>query len=233
MKVEICANSYESALNAQLGGADRIELCSELSVGGITPSQGILQQVVSNITIPVHVLIRPRSGDFCYSDEEFEGMKKDIEFCRSIGVGGIVSGILLPNGQIDINRTQSLIELTKPMSFTFHRAFDCLEDPLKGLQELIKLDVDRILSSGQKEKAIDGIGLLIKLKDLVEDKIIILPGSGINSSNIEEFKSAGFQEIHASASSKKDSSPVFFDTSVQTYSDRKKIEEMVKIAKNA
>jgi copper homeostasis protein len=131
MKLEICANSYQSALNAEKAGADRIELCSELSVGGITPSYGLLKVVSENITIPVFVLIRPRSGNFNYSDAEFDIIKNNIKLCKKLGLKGIVSGVLNDDNTIDIKRTQELIELSSPLSFTFHRAFDCVPNAKK------------------------------------------------------------------------------------------------------
>lgn len=200
MKLEICANSYQSALNAQNAGADRIELCSELSVGGITPSYGLLQQVAEKISIPVNVLIRPRSGDFCYSDDEFEQMKANIKICKEFGFSGIVSGILNVNNSIDIIRTKELIQLSKPLSFTFHRAFDCVINPKKSLNELINLEVDRILTSGLQPKAIEGIKLIAELQKIAGNNLIIIAGSGINPQNAKYFKEAGLREIHSSAS---------------------------------
>ena len=231
MLIEICANSYQSALNAQNAGADRIELCTELSVGGVTPSLGLLKKVAQEISIPVHVLIRPRSGDFCYSDEEFEQMKTDIEICKKLGFQGIVSGVLNSDNTIDIIRTKELIELSNPLSFTFHRAFDCVSNPKESLEQLIKLGVDRILSSGQEEKALKGISLLKELKDAASDNIIILPGSGINSTNIDKFKKLGFSEIHTSASKRLPSS-AFFDKTPKTVSDFETIKQLVKLAKS-
>jgi len=122
MILEICANSYQSAVNANIAGAHRIELCSEISVGGTTPSYGLLKKVMADIDIPVHVLIRPRSGNFTYSDIEFDIMKENIRLCKDLGCAGIVSGVLHEDNSIDIKRTSELIELSKPMSFTFHRA---------------------------------------------------------------------------------------------------------------
>jgi copper homeostasis protein len=232
MKLEICANSLQSALNAQMAGADRVELCSELSVGGITPSLGLLKAVREKITIPVHVLIRPRSGDFNYSDEEFEQMKIDIQLCKDLGFAGIVSGVLSENNSIDIKRTQELIDISKPLSFTFHRAFDCVPKPEQALEKLIQLGVNRILTSGQKDKAIDGLELLKQLKNQAKEQLIILPGSGIRPKNAEVFREAGFKEIHASASvSVKIKSP-FFDSIEQTVSDPKIISEIVSIIRN-
>ncbi len=200
MVVEICTNSYQSALNAQIAGAHRIELCSELSVGGITPSHGLIKQVISELSIETFVLIRPRSGNFNYESTEFEVMKSDIEFCKSIGCHGIVSGVLNSDHSLDHDRTKELIELAKPLAFTFHRAFDLVPDPLQTLDQLIELGVDRILTSGQQSRAIDGLDLLIELEQKARDQLIILPGSGINAENISNFKSNGFTEIHTSAS---------------------------------
>jgi copper homeostasis protein len=233
MLLEICANSYQSAINAQNAGTDRIELCSELSVGGITPSYGLLLQVAEQVTIPVHVLIRPRSGDFYYTDEEFLQMKANIELCKKLGFQGIVTGVLNLDNSIDVKRTQELIVLSKPLSFTFHRAFDCVIDPIKSLETLMNLGVDRILTSGQKNKALDGLALLKKLKDIAKDKLIILPGSGINSENIDLFKQAGFTEIHTSASKNLKKNTVFFDDTNQTISDVRTIKEILNQIKNA
>ena len=200
MILEICANSYQSAVNANIAGAHRIELCSEISVGGTTPSYGLLKKVMADIDIPVQVLIRPRSGDFHYSDEEFDIMKENILQCKDLGCAGIVSGVLHEDYTIDKKRTSELIELSKPMSFTFHRAFDVVSKPKESLLKLLNLGVDRLLTSGQQEKAEDGIDLLIELQKLAKNKLTILPGSGINSENCIHFKNAGFTEIHSSAS---------------------------------
>ena len=232
MKLEICANSLQSALNAQLAGADRIELCSELSVGGITPSLGLLKLIKEKIDIPVHVLIRPRSGNFNYTNDEFEQMKNNIQLCKDLGFAGIVSGVLSENNSIDIKRTQELIDISKPLSFTFHRAFDCVSKPEQALEKLIQLGVNRILTSGQKDKAIDGLELLKRLKNQAKDQLIILPGSGIRPENAAIFKAAGFKEIHTSASvSAKIKSP-FFDSTEQSVSDPKTISEIVSIIRN-
>lgn len=232
MLLEICANSYESAINAQKAGADRIEICSELTIGGITPSYGLLQKIAENISIPVHVLIRPRSGDFCYSDSEFDQMKTAILVCKKMGFQGIVSGILNLDNTINIVRTKELISISKPLSFTFHRAFDVVENPKKASEELIDLGVDRILTSGLKEKAIDGIHILIELQNMTKKKVIILPGGGINKENSIHFKNAGFKEIHTSASKKIGSKKnAFFNETTQTISDIHTIKEIIKIIK--
>ncbi|WP_411894261.1 copper homeostasis protein CutC [Winogradskyella sp. A2] len=226
MLLEICANSYHSAKNAQEAGAHRIELCNELSVGGITPSYGLIKQINEDLKIPVYVLIRPRSGNFEYSDDEFKTMKQDIKICKKLGCDGIVSGILNEDKSIDIKRTQTLIELSKPLPFTFHRAFDEVIDPKKALEQLIDLGVQRVLTSGQKEIAIKGIELLGELNKLSKGRILIIPGSGINAKNAMYFKTQGFKEIHASASVIVEQKETMF-SSPQTVSDPYKIKAIL------
>lgn len=233
MKLEICTNSYRSALNAQKAGAHRIELCAELSVGGITPAYGLLKIVSEKLTIPIHVLIRPRSGDFCYADVEFEQMKAAIRTCKEYGFNGIVSGVLNEDSTIDIERTKELVALAKPLSFTFHRAFDCVQNPKEALVQLIAIGVNSILTSGLKEKAENGIELLKELQEIAKNSLIILPASGINAANAHLFKKAGFKEIHSSASKMKISTNVFFDKTPQTVSDIETIKEILKVIKNA
>jgi len=198
MILEVCANSYESALNAQKGGAQRIELCEDLAVGGLTPNFELSKKVISELNIPVFILIRPRDGDFNYSGEEFEQIKKDIILFKELGCKGIVSGILTKDNNIDISRTRELIELSKPLEFTFHRAFDEALSPIDSLHQLIELKADRILTSGQAETAVKGLDLLKELINIAEKKIIIMPGSGVNINNILEFKKIGSKEIHGS-----------------------------------
>ncbi|WP_430467338.1 copper homeostasis protein CutC [Winogradskyella ouciana] len=200
MKLEICANSYQSAKNAQKAGAHRIELCQELSVGGITPSYGLLKQVIEHFNIPVFVLIRPRGGNFMYSKDEFEIMKHDIEVCKELGCAGMVSGVLKDDKNIDIERTKELVELSKPLEFTFHRAFDEVKNPKVALERLIELGVHRVLTSGQQKTAEEGLELLKELNDIANGRITILAGGGVNSQNALKFKQAGLKEFHASAS---------------------------------
>ncbi|MFT5217083.1 MAG: copper homeostasis protein [Glaciecola sp.] len=230
MLLEICANSYQSAKNAQDAGAHRIELCSELSVGGITPSYGLIKQVIDTLSIAVFVLIRPRSGNFTYSEEEFDIMKHDIQLCKNLGCAGIVSGVLNKDNTIDIERTQELIELSKPLEFTFHRAFDCVENPQESLEQLINLGVERVLTSGLETSAEKGLELLKQLKEHVNGRITILPGSGINLQNAKLFKDAGFLEIHLSASKvvKNNSKSSIFDE-IQKESNIETIKIILKI----
>lgn len=198
MIVEICANSLQSALNAERGGADRIELCSELGVGGITPSYGLLKTIKEQIKIPVHVLIRPRSGDFTYSDLEFQIMKEDIALCVKLGFDGIVSGVLQKNFEVDWERTEELLKVAGSLKFTFHRAFDWVLDPITTFTRLQDLGVTTVLTSGQVKSATLGMPLLQELLKR-SATCIIMPGAGIRDSNAASFKEAGFTAIHLSA----------------------------------
>ncbi len=200
MLIEICANSYQSAINAEKAGANRIELCSELAVGGITPSYGLLKKVVENLTIPIHVLVRPRSGDFTYSDDEFQILKEDILICKELGVLGIVSGVLHIDNSIDIERTKELVEIAKPMNFTFHRAFDWVLNPIDEIKNLEAIGIVRILTSGQETSAEKGLNNLIEFQKATS-KITIMPGGGINKNNIKLFQENGLKEVHLSATS--------------------------------
>lgn len=232
MTLEICACNYQSAINAQIAGAHRIELCTELAVGGLTPSFGLLKQVVEQLTIPVFVLIRPRSGNFTYAEAEFEIMKHDIQLCKDLGCSGIVSGVLNKDNTINIERTKQLIELSKPLSFTFHRAFDWTPEPFEALMQLIDLGVEHILTSGQESSAEKGIELLKQLKIKADNRITILPGGGINFQNAKMFRDLGFTKLHASATSLYSvntqpkismNSPLFFDETIDIVSDIEKI----------
>ena len=185
--LEVCANSIDSALAAQNGGASRVELCSNLNEGGTTPSQATIEITRKLLTIQLNVLIRPRGGDFLYNDHEFEIMKRDIEVCKTLGVDGVVIGILDEEGNIDFLRTQKLIEIARPMSVTFHRAFDMARDPLKSLSVLMNLGVDRLLTSGQQEKAFLGLTLIKSLINQAGNSLCVMPGSGISSDNIVEI----------------------------------------------
>ncbi|MBT3559752.1 MAG: copper homeostasis protein CutC [Flavobacteriaceae bacterium] len=198
MIVEVCANSYEYAVNAELGGANRIELCKDLHLDGLTPDDDISVSTINKLKIPVFILIRPRGGDFVYNNEEFELMKNDIKKFKKLGCSGIVSGVLNTDNTIDIKRTKELIELSKPLEFTFHRAFDKIVNPIEGVDQLIKLGVNRILTSGQEGTAIKGLKLLKKLNKINNNRIIILPGAGMKTKFFEIFSKAGFKEIHGS-----------------------------------
>ena len=196
-KLEICVDNIESAIDAQNAGADRIELCNNLPEGGTTPGSGTISAVKNNLIIGLNVIIRPRGGDFLYSDLEFDIMRREIETCGENSVDGIVLGILEHDGSIDVERTGRLIEFAQPMSVTFHRAFDMCNDPLKGLEDVIATGADRLLTSGQTNKAVEGIELISQLIRQADKRIIIMPGSGIDESNIGLIaRSTGAREFH-------------------------------------
>ena len=196
-KLEICVDSIESALNAQLAGADRVELCDNLIEGGTTPSYGLIQSARSNLNIMLNVIIRPRGGDFLYSDIEYDIMRRDIDLCGEAGVDGVVIGILTSDGQIDVERTAKLVEYATPMSVTFHRAFDMCADPVKSLEDIIHTGSSRLLTSGQMNKATDGMDLIRNLIAKASGRLIIMPGGGLNENNISSLaKTTGASEFH-------------------------------------
>ncbi|RDV17241.1 copper homeostasis protein CutC [Pontibacter diazotrophicus] len=197
--LEVCIDTVASAMAAEEGGAQRVELCDYLAGGGTTPSAGMIKVVRKSIRIGLHVLIRPRRGDFLYSDAEFEVMKSDIAMCRELGADGVVIGVLNKDGSIDTARTQELIAHAGPLSITFHRAFDLTPNPLKALDALLQLNVHRLLTSGQQETALQGIGLIRELNKRAAGKLIVMPGGGVNPSNIRELVAeTGVSEVHAS-----------------------------------
>jgi copper homeostasis protein len=209
-KLEICVDNVESAMVAQYAGADRVELCNNLQEGGTTPGFGMISSARNNLCIGINVIIRPRGGDFLYTDLEYDIMRREIEVCGECGVDGVVLGILLPGGEIDTERTAKLIELARPMSVTFHRAFDMCIDPLKGLEDVIAAGADRLLTSGQKNKAEDGTGLIIDLIAKSDGRIIIMPGSGINTSNILTIaRETGAKEFHLTGRKAEESGMIF------------------------
>jgi copper homeostasis protein len=196
-KLEICVDSVESAVNAQIAGADRVELCDNLIEGGTTPSFGTIVSARDNLTIGLHVIIRPRGGDFLYSDSEYDIMKRDIEKCGECGVDGVVIGILKPEGAIDTERIAKLIKLAHPMSVTFHRAYDMCSDPIRGLEDIISAGASRLLTSGQKDIVPDGAELISNLVRQSGNRIIIMPGSSLDESNIASMaKVTGASEFH-------------------------------------
>ena len=199
MIIEVCAESYESAVNAEKAGADRIELCKDLHLDGLTPDSEIAKKTINKLKIPVFILIRPRDGGFIYSNEELELMKADIVKFKEMGCKGIVSGVLKSDNTINIETTKELIVLCKPLEFTFHRAFDKIINPIEGMKQLANIGANRILTSGQKDTAIEGIQLIKKLKHTSKGRIKIMAGSGIKSQNISMFQNIGINEIHGSS----------------------------------
>ncbi len=208
--IEICANSVESCIQAEKGGASRVELCASIPEGGTTPSLGMIKIARKLIDIDLNVIIRPRGGDFLYSDIEHKIMLQDIKAIRKMGVNGIVIGSLTANGDIDMIKNRELIEASEGMSVTFHRAFDMCRNPFESLENIIELGCNRLLTSGQKSKAIEGVGLIQKLIEQASNKIIIMPGSGINQNNIKEIaKKTGAKEFHLSARKPQKSKMIF------------------------
>ncbi len=214
--LEICIDSVESALNAQAGGADRVELCSALFEGGLTPSAGLLEVVRDRVKLSVAAMIRPRGGDFCYGDDEFAVMECDIVMAKELGADVIVLGLLNPDGTIDTRRTERLIELARPLPVTFHRAFDMAGgDPFEALEAVIDTGATRLLTSGQERTAVEGMDLIAELVQKAGDRLIIMPGGGVTERNLEKIlRHTGAREIHGSASGAKDSRMTFRNTRV-------------------
>lgn len=198
--LEICCYNIESALIAQNAGANRIELCAGPTEGGTTPGPGTIHITRKIISLPLFVMIRPRGGDFLYSENEVETMLQDIEFAKNAGADGVVLGILKPDGTVDIERTARLVEVAHPMEVTFHRAFDMTADPFRALEDIISTGARRILTSGQKPKAIQGADLISALVKQAGNRISIMAGSGINDVNVLDLMTrTGVQEVHLSA----------------------------------
>ncbi|MCU0458739.1 MAG: copper homeostasis protein CutC [Bacteroidales bacterium] len=204
--MEICADSVESATIAEAAGAGRIELCSALAEGGVTPSAGLIEAVRRETNIRLHVLIRPRSGDFLYNDSEFSVMRRDIDTAGECGADGIVTGILRSDGTIDVERTALLAEYAAPMTLTFHRAFDLCRDPKKGLEDIISSGASRVLTSGQAKNAIEGAPLIRSMISDAAGRIIIMPGGGIDEYNIAMLATGtGATEYHLSGRKQRES----------------------------
>ncbi len=214
-KLEICCYSVESALIAEKAGAHRIELCDNYSEGGTTPSYAMIKQAIELLAIPTNVIIRPRGGDFLYSDLEYEVIKNDILVVKELKANGIVVGYLNRDGSIDIDKVNEIVELAKPMEVTFHRAFDMCNNPIIALTQLIKAGVKRILTSGQKHTAIHGVELLKTLVNIAGNEMIIMPGCGVNEGNIIELiEKTKAMEYHSSAMSFRKSDMEYFNDSI-------------------
>jgi len=198
--LEVAANSVASALAAEAGGAARVELCSALDVGGLTPSHAAIALAMERLRIPLHVLIRPRAGDFVFDDLECEVMRRDIETCKALGCAGVVIGVLDADGDVDVPRFRTLMQAARGMSVTFHRAFDFTRDPERALEAIIALGCNRVLTSGQAPDALAGAPLIRTLIEQARGRITIMPGGGIDAHNIAAIAQAtGAREFHASA----------------------------------
>lgn len=197
--LEVCTASLESVAAAKAGGAQRIELCSALSEDGLTPSYGMIEQARKIGPEKMHVLIRPRSGNFVYSEDEVQCMISDIHICKQLGVDGVVIGALTLDNDIDIPCCRRLVEAAEGMQITFHRAFDQCRKPLEALEDIISLGCHRLLTSGQKPSAVEGIPLLHQLVTLADERLIIMPGAGVNEDNAHIIlEKTGAKEIHGS-----------------------------------
>ena len=202
---EVCVDSVESVVAAEQGGADRVELCSDLMEGGLTPSYGTLKVARARVAIGIMAMIRPRGGDFCYSEAELAAMSADLVMAREAGANGIVLGLLNPDGTVDRERTARLIDLARPLPVTFHRAFDMTRDPLEALEALIGLGIDRVLTSGQEPSVIEGLDPIAALVSQAAGRIVVMPGGGITARNVARVVSGtGVREVHFAALSPED-----------------------------
>jgi copper homeostasis protein len=202
MKIEICVDSVEGAMAAERGGADRVELCDNLMEGGTTPSAGCVKLARRSVRLGIQMMIRPRGGDFLYSDMELNVMREDIRMAKDLGADGVVIGCLNESGEIDCERTAELTKLARPLNVTFHRAFDMCRDPRRALEELIELGIERVLSSGQEATATEGLDLLRELQQQSAGRIIVMPGGGLTVHNVRRIAEAiGAGEVHLSARS--------------------------------
>jgi len=220
--IEIATSDFLTTRSAVEGGADRIELCANLSEGGTSPSYGTIIKCREAFNVSLYPIIRPRGGDFLYSKDEFGIMANDIKFCKQLGCDGIVLGLLNIDGTIDMIRTADLIELAYPMGVTFHRAFDRCRDPFAALEELIEIGCERVLTSGQQPAAIEGIELISELNRQADERIIIMPGSGVREENIKMLaEKTGCTEFHSSLRGKEKSKMEFihpaFENSSESY----------------
>jgi copper homeostasis protein len=205
-RLEVCVDSVEGALAAQEGGAHRVELCAALFEGGLTPSAAAITLARRHLQIDLNVIIRPRGGDFCYSELEFEVMREDVQVAKRLGANGVVLGLLREDGAVDVERTRRLVETARPLSVTFHRAFDMTRAPFAALEELVELGIDRLLTSGQESSALAGIDLLRDLVRAAGDRILVLVGGDINERNLEKIlRETQAREVHVTAWKTRDS----------------------------
>ncbi len=210
MIFEVCVDSVEGALAAQAAGAQRVELCDNLVEGGTTPSLGMIQLTRQSVTIDVNVIIRPRGGDFYYSSLELEVMRRDILAAKELGASGVVIGLLNPNGSVDVKKIRTLVEVARPMSVTFHRAFDLSRDPGEALEAICELGIDRILTSGQMPTALEGAACIAAMIQQAAGRTIILAGGGVNARNVASVVArTGVKEVHFAARKTVESPMIF------------------------
>jgi copper homeostasis protein len=236
--IEIATSDFTTTKSAVEGGADRIELCANLAEGGTTPSYGTIKQCREAFMVSLYPIIRPRGGDFLYTTAEFEIMLQDVKLCKQLGCDGIVIGLLNIDGTVDRMRTAALIEVAYPLGVTFHRAFDRCKEPFEAMEQLIEIGCERILTSGQQPSVVDGVELVAELNKTADDRIIIMPGSGVRQENIKMLaEKTGCLEFHSSLRGKERSKMGFvheeFKDSGESYLNNSIDEEQVKTLRNA
>ena len=215
-ELEVCCENWQQACAANEAGATRIELCSALSQGGVTPSLALIEKAVKELSLQVHVLIRPRGGDFLYNDAEIDLIKRDIEFCKKVGAHGVVFGFLKPDGQVDSDLTKQACQWAKPMKITFHRAIDMCRDPLEAIEALKEMGINYVLTSGQAATAIEGSEMLAALVMAAGSDFTIMPGSGVRVHNLQELQSlSAARAFHMSARTAVDSAMTYRKTPVR------------------
>lgn len=201
VKIEVCVESVAGARAAEQGGADRIELCSALGEGGLTPSAGLIGRVRERVRLMLAVMIRPRAGDFLYSDDELDVMRRDLRLAKQLGADMIVLGLLTADGGVDVPHTRELVALARPLPVTFHRAFDMTRDPFAALDDLITLGMERVLTSGLERSALEGLDVIAELVRRAAGRIIVVPGGGLSERNVAKILAvSGAREFHVSAS---------------------------------
>ena len=235
--IEIATSDFLTTKSAVEGGADRIELCANLAEGGTTPSYAHIKKCREAFDILIYPIIRPRGGDFLYTKDEFEIMVNDVKLCKELGCDGVVIGLLNMDGAIDVVRTAQLIELAYPSGVTFHRAFDRCKDPFEAMEQLIEIGCERILTSGQQPSVVDGVDLVADLNTEANDRIIIMPGSGIRKENIKMLaEKTNCVEFHSSLRSKTKSQMQFmhlaFVNSEETYMNNEISPDEVRALRN-
>jgi len=236
--IEIATSDFVTTKSAVEGGADRIELCANLAEGGTTPSYGTIQQCREEFDISLFPIIRPRGGDFLYTADEFDSMLQDVKLCKQLGCDGIVIGLLHADGTIDTIRTAKLIDAAYPLGVTFHRAFDRCKDPFEAMEQLIAIGCERILTSGQRPSVVDGVDLVAELNKKADDRMIIMPGSGVRKENIKMLaEKTGCMEFHSSLRGKAASRMSFihdaFKDSAESYTNNAIEPAEVKALRNA